>query len=63
MMTVSDGTQQNFFINGFKIGAVLDKELPVTLNVGLILHNSVGSPGSAIFSHFAFTPLPGSSHF
>ena len=63
MMTVSDGTQQNFFVNGFKIGAVLDKELPVTLNVGLILHNSVGSPGSAIFSHFAFTPLPGSSHF
>lgn len=62
MMTVSDGTHQNFFVNGFKIGAVLDKELPVTLNVGLILHNSVGSPGSAIFSHFAFTPLPGSSH-
>jgi hypothetical protein len=62
MTTVSDGTHQSFFVNGVKIGAVLDREFPVTINVGLVLHNSAGSAGSAIFSHFVFTPLPGSSH-
>ena len=62
MMTVSDGTHQSFFVNGFKIGAVLNKEFSRTINVGLVLHNSAGTAGSAIFSHFAFTPLPGPSH-
>jgi hypothetical protein len=62
LMTVSDGTHQSFFVNGVKIGAVLDKEFPRTLNVGLVLHNSVGRAGSVIFSRFAFTPLRGSSH-
>ena len=62
MMTVSDGTHQRFFVNGPKIGAVINKEFPRTINVGLVLHNSAGTAGSAIFSHFAFTPLPGSSH-
>jgi hypothetical protein len=62
MMTVSDGTQQSFFVNGLKIGAVLDNEFPATDNVGLVLSNSAGVAGSAFFSHFAFRPLPGSSH-
>jgi hypothetical protein len=61
MMTVSDGSNQSFFINGFRVGAVRDEEFTRTVNVGLVLHNSVGTAGSATFSHFTFTPLPGSS--
>ena len=62
MTTVSDGTRQSFFVNGLKIGEVHNKAFSVTINVGLVLHNSAGSAGSAIFSHFTFTPLPRASH-
>ena len=62
MMTVTDGTHQSFFVNGTKIGAVVNKEFPGTFNVGLMLLNFGRSAWSAIFSHFRFTPLPGSPH-
>jgi hypothetical protein len=62
LMTVTDGTRQSFFVNGTKVGTVVNKEFPVTINVGLVLLNLSGSPGSAVFSHFMFTPLPGSPH-
>ena len=62
IMTVSDGTSQSLFINGAKIGSVVNKEFPVTINVGLVLHNLSGSFESAIFNNFTFTPLPESPH-
>jgi hypothetical protein len=62
MKTVSDGAHQSFFVNGTKISAIVNKEFSVTVNVGLFLFNLGRSAGSAIFSHFTFTLLPGSPH-
>jgi hypothetical protein len=62
IMTVSDGTRQSLFINGTKIGSIINNELPATINVGLVLSNLSRSFESAIFSNFTFTPLPRSSH-
>ena len=46
MMTVSDGDHQSFFIDGTKVGAVVNKEFPMTFNVGLALIN-LGRSASA----------------
>ena len=62
IMTISDGTSQSLFINGTKIGSVVNNEFPVTINAGLILHNLSGNFESAIFNNFTFTPLPESPH-
>jgi hypothetical protein len=62
IMTVSDGTSQSLFINGARVGSVVDSEFHTTINVGLVLHNVSGRPESAVFNKFTFTPLPESPH-
>jgi hypothetical protein len=58
IVTVSDGADQSLFVNGTKIGTVVNKAFPVTNYVGLALLNLDGNTASATFSHFVFTPLP-----
>ena len=59
-MTVSDGADQSLFVNGKKIGTVVNKELRVTDYIGLAIFDLDGKAGSATFSHFVFRTLPGS---
>jgi hypothetical protein len=62
IITVSDGVHQSLFINGTKIGTVVNGELRTTIDVGLLLSNLSSSVESATFSHFKYTPLLESSH-
>jgi hypothetical protein len=61
IVTVSDGADQSLFVNGKKIGTVVNKEFRVTDYVGLAIFALPGHAGSATFSHFVFMTLPRSS--
>ena len=51
---------QSLLVNGTRIGTVVNKAFSVTDYVALALLNPGGNAGLATFSHFVFTPLPGS---
>ena len=61
MVTVSDGADQSLFVNGKKIGTVVNKEFRATDYIGLAIVDLDGNAGSATFSHFVFMPLPRSA--
>jgi hypothetical protein len=58
IVTVSDGAVQSLFVNGKKIGTVVNKEFRVTDYVGLAIFDLDGNAGSATLSHFVFMTLP-----
>lgn len=55
---VSAGPGQSVYVDGAKVATVTDAALPETEYVGLGVINNGAMAGSAVFSKFAFTPLP-----
>jgi hypothetical protein len=59
---VAQGLDQSIYVDGTRVGTIASGAFPATDYVGLGIINVSNRPGSVVFSHFSFTPLPASRH-
>lgn len=58
MEAISNGSRQSLTLDGVQVASVVDKTLTTTDHIELSMFTQQGSPGTAIYSNFVFSPLP-----